>query len=322
MFETVIDFFKNALSDFGFRYPWVFSLVILLFAGFFFASRIKASIQSRLLMLGVSNLNSRIETGLWSLLLAGGLIWLGAMGPRWGYRLVEPPSKGGDLMIVVDVSRSMDVRDVSPSRLSRAKQVIQDFLNMSSYGRVGLVAFAQGSFVQCPLTSDLNAVKMFLSVLDTNLIPSQGTNLANAVTTAVESLKLASEGQDKTKSIWLISDGEDQGGSQEDVQKILRSNRVTLHGLSLGTSTGGPIPEPNGSFKKNEAGEIVFSRANPAFILKLTEAFGGVYLDSSWSISRLDTSLKELAKKGGLKTTTTYQTQAKHFLDHPHLYVM
>ena len=108
-------------------------------------------------------------------------LFLALTRPQWGYNWEDIKQEGVDIIIALDVSRSMLAEDIKPNRLERAKRKIADLLNMLKGDRVGLVAFAGTSFVQCPLTLDYSAARIFLNAIDTDLIPIQGPALGDAL---------------------------------------------------------------------------------------------------------------------------------------------
>ena len=139
-------------------------------------------------------------------LLALGLMLFALAGPRWGSHYEEVSQKGVDVMILIDVSPSMLVEDISPNRLERARREILDFIKVVQGDRIGLVAFAGAAFVQCPLTLDYAALEMFLGALQPDLIPVPGTDLGGAIHTGLS----AFDDQSATdRVIMLITDGED-----------------------------------------------------------------------------------------------------------------
>ncbi|SVC53484.1 uncharacterized protein METZ01_LOCUS306338, partial [marine metagenome] len=129
--------------------------------------------------------------------------------PRWGYQWKDLNQKGVDIVIALDVSNSMLAQDIKPNRLERAKYKIVDLLNMLEGDRVGLVAFAGTSYLQCPLTVDYSAARIFLDAIDTNLIPVQGTAIGHAIRTSVKAFNTKDT---QSRAIILITDGEDHTG--------------------------------------------------------------------------------------------------------------
>ena len=150
---------------------------------------------------------------------------------------------GRDIVFVVDLSRSMDTKDVTPSRLELVKLELQVLLDMLKGDRVGLVVFAGSAVVQMPLTTDYDLAREFIRQLSTSLVRYQGTNIADALRKAESLLEADENAKDRSKVIILFSDGEDTTGS--DPIKIVRelaSKGITLITVGVGTPTGEPIP--------------------------------------------------------------------------------
>ena len=164
---------------------------------------------------------------------------LALTGPQFGTQLEMAQRKGVDVMLVLDVSRSMQAEDVKPSRLARAKYQIRGLLDLLRGDRVGLVVFAGQAFVQCPLTTDYGAVEMFLDVLDAGAIPVQGTAIGDAVRLATRSFE-ESEGQHK--AIVLFTDGEDHVGRPLAAAQAAAAQDIRLFAVGLGTPGGELIP--------------------------------------------------------------------------------
>ncbi len=129
--------------------------------------------------------------------------------PQWGFHWEEIKRVGVDIIVAIDVSESMLTEDVKPNRLERAKREVYDLIKMLEGDRIGLIAFAGTSFVQCPLTLDYGACKMFLDYIEPDLIPVPGTALADAIRTAIKSFNIQER---KSKALILITDGEDLEG--------------------------------------------------------------------------------------------------------------
>ena len=172
-------------------------------------------------------------------------------GPRIGWRWIEAHQTGVDMVVAVDVSKSMLAEDLSPNRLERARRLILDLLEESPGDRVGLVFFAGAAFLQCPLTSDHDAVRSFLDQLDVNLIPVGGTNLAEAAHESLRALGAGGENDVKTSSgvIIILSDGEDHEGAIKQAVNELNRASVKVLTVGLGTSAGGPVPDGQGDHR-------------------------------------------------------------------------
>lgn len=214
------------------------------------------------------------------LLVAGVSFLIGALlRPRWGFHWEEIKRKGVDLLIAVDVSESMLAEDIKPNRLERAKREITDLVNMLQGDRVGLIAFAGASFLECPLTLDYGAFKMFLDYLDTDLIPVQGTAIGEAVQTAIRSFTTERRA---SRALILITDGEDHLGEAEKSAEVAKEKGIRIFTIGIGSEQGAPIPlrGGRGDFKKDRKGQVVLSRLQETTLQKIALATGGSYVRS------------------------------------------
>jgi Ca-activated chloride channel family protein len=213
------------------------------------------------------------------LLFSMALMIFALAGPRWGSRYEEVHQKGVDIMILVDVSPSMLVEDVEPNRLERARREILDFLKVVQGDRVGLVAFSGAAFVQCPLTLDYAALRMFLDALQPGLVPVPGTDLGAAIRAGTSSFDLHSE---TDKVILLITDGEDNEGQGLKAAEEARGKGVKIFVFGIGEPSGGPIPrvDGKGGFRKDESGKLILSRLDEKSLGAIAGAAGGTYVRS------------------------------------------
>ncbi|MCP4747646.1 MAG: VWA domain-containing protein [Desulfobacteraceae bacterium] len=212
------------------------------------------------------------------LLAAVTLAILAAAGPRYGFHWQEVKSKGIDLIIALDCSRSMLAKDIQPTRLARAKREILDLLGMLQGDRAGLVAFSGTAFVQCPMTLDTQAFNLFLKVLGPDYLPVGGTDLAAAVRTAVNAFDPKSPAE---KAILLITDGEQTGRDDPlEAAKQAAQKNIKLFCIGVGSGDGVPLPENRGGFKKDASGNIVVSRLDETTLSAMAGATGGIYTRS------------------------------------------
>ncbi len=198
--------------------------------------------------------------------------------PMWGFRWEESHRKGLDLMFAVDVSRSMLAQDVKPDRLTRARMSVEDLLAKLDGDRVGLIAFAGNSFLQCPLTLDYDAFRQSLDVLDTKLIPRGGTDIASAIHEAETAF--ADKGQNE-RILILVTDGEDLEGSALAAAQSAAKSGVKIFTVGVGSASGEliPVSAENGGaeFVKDSSGQFVKSRLDEAMLKQIAEATGGIY---------------------------------------------
>jgi len=224
-----------------------------------------------------------------ALLISVGLVSLalGLLQPQVGERASQAKRKGIDLVVAVDASRSMLARDVLPSRLDRAKLELASLIDRLHGDRVGLVAFAGESFVQCPLTGDYGAAKLFLRAIDPESMPSQGTALASALDTAGTMFRAAERGA-KVKVVLLLTDGEDHGGDVLAAAKRLEADGVRIFALGIGSPQGTPLPLIEeggriGGYVKDRAGRTVISRLEDRQLREITQATDGRYIQAAGS---------------------------------------
>jgi Ca-activated chloride channel family protein len=215
------------------------------------------------------------------LLLVAGVLFLvlALTGPQFGARTETQQRRGVDVMLALDVSRSMLAGDVKPSRLERAKHQIGELLDQLDGDRVGLVVFAGHAFVQCPLTVDYGALQMFLELADTQTTPVQGTALADAIALAVRCLP-ESEGQDK--AIVVFTDGENHLGDPVSAAKAAAARGIRVFALGIGSPGGELVPDPkSGGYHQDEEGNYVKSRLDEQTLQEVAQAGEGSYFRST-----------------------------------------
>lgn len=196
--------------------------------------------------------------------------------PQWGQVTVQQQSKGLDILIALDVSRSMLADDLPPTRLAAAKAALAGLLPRLQGDRIGLIAFAGSAFQVCPLTSDYGTFADALAETGTDTIPLGGTSLAAAL---VEARRAFGKSERGGKVLIMISDGEDHGSDVSAATQALRDAGVTIHSVAAGTVSGGLIPLAGGEFLKNREGAIVKSRLRKEPLFALAAASGGRQLD-------------------------------------------
>ncbi|MGZ5013181.1 MAG: VWA domain-containing protein, partial [Methylobacter sp.] len=192
-------------------------------------------------------------------------------GPTWE-RLPSPVFRNDSaLIIALDLSRSMDASDIKPSRLVMARYKIADILKQRKDGQTALLVYAGDAFTVTPLTDDTETIDSQLSALNTDIMPSQGSNTVSALEKAVELFKQA--GLQKG-SILLVTDGVDVDKTLAAVKSL---DKYQLSILGVGTDDGAPVALPEGGFLKDEQGNIVVPKLNSNELRKLAQAGNGVY---------------------------------------------
>jgi len=204
--------------------------------------------------------------------------------PQWGEVYSQRQAKSLDLLIALDVSRSMLADDLPPNRLTLAKAAIAKLLPRLRGDRVGLIAFAGSAFMVCPPTSDYSTFAGVLAESGPDLLPLGGTSLANALREAERALTVT-----RGKSLIVISDGEDHGDETLAAATALRKAGVSVHVVAVGTDSGGLIPLPGGEFHKDRQGTLVRSRLNREMLHDLAQAGGGRLFDLATQPDALET---------------------------------
>lgn len=195
--------------------------------------------------------------------------------------LVEPDGtqkinrKGIDLMIALDVSKSMLAQDIKPSRLERAKQVISKIIDNSPEDKIGLVVFAGRAYLQMPMTVDHEAAKMYLSSASPDDVPTQGTVISDALKMSYS----AFNPKEKTyKAILLISDGEDHDDDALKVAKQMGKAGIMINTIGIGSPQGAPIMDPEtNSYKTDDKGNTVITKLDQQELSEIAKDGNGLY---------------------------------------------
>jgi Ca-activated chloride channel family protein len=209
-------------------------------------------------------------------LVAFFVVVLGASNPQKPGSMENVQRKGVDVMLVLDVSKSMLARDIKPSRLEKAKQFLTRLTDQLPNDRIGLVLFAGRAYLQMPLTSDHGAAHMYIQDASPDAVPTQGTVIAEALTMANAAFNSKER---KYKSIVLVSDGEDHDPDAPKVAKQLAEDGVLINTVGIGSPEGSPIEDPTtGELKKDQEGHTVMSKLNEAELQELATETNGDYV--------------------------------------------
>lgn len=203
------------------------------------------------------------------------LVAIGWANLQTGDKTEKVQRKGVDVMIALDLSKSMLARDVEPDRLTRAKQLIMRMTDKMQNDRAGLIVFAGRAYLQVPLTIDYSALKMMLNNVNTGLIPTQGTVIGDAIDMAMQSF---SQKERKYKSLVIISDGEDHDEQALAKAKEAAEAGVTIHTVGIGSPQGTTLYDPETkSVKLDENGAPVVSKLNEDELKSLAATGHGTY---------------------------------------------
>lgn len=223
--------------------------------------------------------------------------------PQWGVIEEQVFDQSREVIIAVDLSRSMLAQDVKPSRLDRSKLLIQSLLDSLKGERVGLVLFAGTAFLQSPLSSDYEVLREFLPALDPDYLPEGGSNYKAMLETSIQAFGTSAA----DRYLIVLSDGESTVDDWKSVTDSLKKKGVRVIGLGVGTPQGSFIPDAAGGFVKDERGAVVMSRLNSSTLQELAQVTGGAYTDAStWvDLPGLLATTVEAGRKGEFSEKNT-----------------
>ena len=182
---------------------------------------------------------------------------------------------GIDVMIALDVSKSMLAKDVQPNRLERAKQILGKLIDKLSNDRIGIIIFAGRAYVQMPLTGDHAASKMYLNAASTEAVPMQGTVIGDALKMSYAAFNSKEK---KYKAVILISDGEDHDDESISIAKEMATQGIVIHTVGIGSAEGTTIKEDiTGEDKKDKDGNVVISKLNEEVLADIATSANGTY---------------------------------------------
>ncbi|MBE6336027.1 MAG: VWA domain-containing protein [Lentimicrobiaceae bacterium] len=266
----------------------------------------------------ISTSRSNIKFTLFLIVIILGI--LAAANLQTGSKMEEVKREGIDLYFCVDISNSMNAEDIAPNRLERSKQAINNLINKLNGDRIGVIIFAGNAYVQLPITTDYAAAKMFLSTIDTDLIPTQGTEVGAAINLAVKSFG----NNDHGKAIIIISDGEDhENGAAIKAAQEAAQLGIKIYTIGMGLEDGAPIPLYNQygkriGYKKDRDGNIVITKLDDNLLRQIAEIGDGIYRRASNSNVGLDEIFEDInkAEKSEIdsKVFTDYEDQFQWFL--------
>jgi Ca-activated chloride channel family protein len=260
----------------------------------------------------------RLKMLVW--VVAWTLLVLGAAGPQVGTKLEEVKREGIDVVLAIDVSTSMMCADLSPSRLENAKHEMQRFVSGLRGDRVGIVAFAGTAIVHCPLTTDYGAAKLLIRILQPDLVPEQGTALADAIEAARTSFNNPDV---KSRVLVIITDGEDHEEAAVEAAAKAAQEGIRIYTIGMGTPQGAPIPVKDkrgldAGFKRDKTGAIIVTRLNDVLLQRIADAGDGKYLRGTQSAQELEAIWSDIAamekKEFGQKQFTSFENRFQYLV--------
>ena len=245
------------------------------------------------------NFRTRLKALRTALLFAGlGLMSFSLLGPQAFAGYVEATKSGMDIYVLIDTSKSMLVTDIAPDRITVAKRIVGDLLDNLDGDRIGFIPFASDAYIQMPLTDDYMLARMFLDVIDTDMISGGGTNMAAAVRLAGDSFKRTSSAD---RVVIILSDGEEHEGASLDVLKRITDDQIKIFTIGIGTETGGPVPVYNRAgdavidYMRDSDGNLVTSRLEAETLWQLAYDGRGAYYQATLQGAETISLLEDLS---------------------------
>ncbi len=252
------------------------------------------------------------------IMLGMGFLIVGLTGPQIGSKLKEVKRKGVELVIALDVSNSMLAEDIQPNRLERSKRAISKLLDELHNDKIGLIVFAGEAYVQLPITTDYAAAKMFLSTVNTKVVPTQGTAIGAAIELASKSF--ASD-IDKNKAIIIITDGENHEDDAIAKAQDAVENGIIVHTIGMGLPKGAPIPIGNSGYsnlRTDRTGQVVISKLDETMLQQVASAGQGKYIRANNSQTGLKKLFEEINKMEQTEIESTayseYEDRFQYFI--------
>ncbi len=226
------------------------------------------------------------------------LLIIAFLGPSYGDSKREIKSVGKDIMICVDLSKSMDAFDVQPTRLEKVKFEMKKVVEAFNSDRIGIIIFSSEAFMQCPLTFDQNALNLFIETMNSGLVPASGTDFGPPLKMALSKVsdQDGPSTQQKSKVIILISDGEDFGEETTEIAKEIEDKDIKLFTLGVGTEKGSQIYAGK-TYKTDRQGNTVVSKLNSVSLRSLASKTGGQYFEINESkndVSRMINTISHI----------------------------
>ena len=253
------------------------------------------------------------------IILAWTSLAIGLANPQIGTKYEKVKRQGIDLMIALDVSKSMLAEDIKPNRLERAKLLISKLVDELQNDRVGLIVFAGNAYLQVPLTVDYAATKLFLNTINTEMVPTQGTAIGDAIRLSLQAFET---GEQKYKSLVIITDGENHEGDAQIAVGEAVEQGVVVHTVGVGSPKGSPIPLYKNNvqidFKRDRAGNVVLSKLDETMLQQVAVKGDGKYFRLSPGNDELEQLMNEIGtmekKEIEERVFTDYEDQFQYFI--------
>jgi Ca-activated chloride channel family protein len=229
--------------------------------------------------------------------------------PQFGSRLEEVKKQGVEVIIALDVSNSMLAQDIQPDRLTRAKQALTRLIDNLENDKIGLIVFAGDAYTQIPITTDYISAKMFLSTINPDMVPKQGTAIGAAIGLGIRSF---SPGEGKSKAMIIITDGENHEDDPLANASEASAAGIVIYTIGIGSPEGVPVPVVTGGrrdYLKDRDGNTVITKLDEEILKGIAMSAGGSYVRASSSNIGLDEIYGEIKKMKTQEMESTMYTE-------------
>lgn len=229
--------------------------------------------------------------------------------PQFGSKIEDVKKQGVEVIIALDVSNSMLAEDIQPNRLTRAKQAISRLVDNLDNDKIGLIVFAGDAYTQIPVTTDYVSAKMFLSSINPEMVPKQGTAIGAAISLGIRSF---TPGEDKSKALIIITDGENHEDDPVSAAEEASKAGIIIHTIGIGSEQGVPVPVITGGrkdFLKDIDGNTVITKLDEEILKKVALSTNGNYVRANNSNIGLDEIYNEIKKMKKQELESTMYTE-------------
>src|SRR5688572_2276244 len=243
------------------------------------------------------------------------LLLIALLGPSFGAATKEIKTTGKDILIAVDLSRSMNAVDVQPTRLEKVKFELPNLIREFNSDRIGLIIFSSEAFVQCPLTFDQSALDLYIKTLNTDLVPRAGTSLETSLELALQKFGESEKPEAKKVSqmLVLISDGEDFGENLKAPLKTLAKQNIRVFTVGVGTAEGSAIPAGE-SFVRDQSGKKVITKLNAEALKEISAQTGGEFFEINGRASEIPKLISAINNvKSEVRQSRTVEAKANKY---------
>ena len=229
------------------------------------------------------------------------MLVISLVNPKIGTELKTVKREGVDIVFAIDVSKSMLAEDIAPNRIIKSKRIVSELFNNLGSDRVGIIAYASTAIPVLPITTDFSSARMFLESLNTDMLSSQGTSIAEAINL---SKNYFNDENQTNRVLCIISDGEDHEIQNNNLSDIAKEAGITIISIGVGSTNGAPIPIKENdivkSYKKDDKGEVVITKLNENILKDMATQTGGIYFkgdNTNSVVSSIVDELKEMDKQ-------------------------